>query len=170
MAPSATTPRRHSASSAKGYPRPARARARRASKLAIARARCARVEARHRERGDGLRLEGQDRHGGFAENYGARPDMLTDWKKRDEFWLLAKDFRSAFLKETILDAAIRAANGDSFNDRKLLLEMAQEYLPVTRREMIGRDGGPVQVQTLVGIVQEARQQETAPQKDDAELS
>jgi hypothetical protein len=33
--------------------------------------------------------------------------------------------------------------------------MAQEYLPVTRQEMTGRDGGPVQVQTLVGIIQEA---------------
>ena len=104
------------------------------------------------------RLRDPETHSGFAEKFTVSPDTLTDWKKREEFWLLVKDYRSAFLKETIpdiLDAAIRAAKGDSFNDRKLLLEMAQEYLPVTRQEMTGRDGGPVQVQTLVGIIQEA---------------
>ena len=69
-------------------------------------------------------------------------------------------YRSTFLRETIpdiLDAAIQAAKRGSFNDRKLLLEMAEEYLPVSRQEVTGRDGGPMQVQMLVGIIQEARQ-------------
>jgi hypothetical protein len=106
------------------------------------------------------RLRDPELHGEMAKKLGVAPDTLSDWKKRDDFWEKVKAYRSTFLRETIpdiLDAAIRAAKGDSFNDRKLLLEMAQEYLPVTRQEMTGKDGGPVQVQTLVGIVQEARE-------------
>jgi hypothetical protein len=105
------------------------------------------------------RLRAPDTHGDMAKQLGVAPDTLSDWKKRDDFWVKVKDYRSTFLKETIPDilaAAVQAAKRDSVNDRKLLLEMAQEYLPVTRQEVTGKDGGPMQVQTLVGIVQEAR--------------
>jgi hypothetical protein len=106
------------------------------------------------------RLRDPELHGDMARKLGVAADTLSDWKKRDDFWEKVKAYRSTFLRETIpdiLDAAIQAAKRDSFNDRKLLLEMAQEYLPVTRQEVTGKDGGPMQVQTLVGIVQEARQ-------------
>src|SRR3954451_24815963 len=106
------------------------------------------------------RLRDPDTHGDMAKNLGVAADTLSDWKKRDDFWAKVKEYRSTFLKETIpniLDAAIREAKQGSFNDRRLLLEMAQEYLPVSRQEVTGKDGGPMQVQSLVGIVQEARQ-------------
>lgn len=106
------------------------------------------------------RLRDPETQGELATKLSVGPDTLSDWKKKDEFWARVKEYRGLFLKETIpdiLDAAIRAAKGDSFNDRKLLLEMAQEYLPISRQEVTGKDGGPMQVQTLVGIIQEARQ-------------
>src|SRR5947209_15775829 len=54
--------------------------------------------------------------GEMAKKLGVNADTPSDWKKRDDFWALVKQYRSTFLKETIpdiLDAAIRAAKGDS---------------------------------------------------------
>src|SRR4051794_18288186 len=104
------------------------------------------------------RLRDPELHGDMAKKLGGAADTRSDWKKRDGLWAKVKEYRSTLLRETIpdiLDAAIRAAKTDSFNDRKLLLEMAEECLPVSRQEVTGRDGGPMQVQTLVGIIQEA---------------
>ena len=39
----------------------------------------------------------------------------------------------------------------------MLLQIVGMYKPITRQEVTGKDGGPMQVQTLVGIIQEARQ-------------
>ena len=52
---------------------------------------------------------------------------------------------------------------DNFNDRNLLLEMAQEYVPIACREVIGKGGDPLRVQTLVGIIKEARQARAGPE-------
>ena len=57
----------------------------------------------------------------------------------------------------VIDASIRAAKGNSFSDRQMLLQIVGMYKPITRQEVTGKDGGPMQVQTLVGIIQEARQ-------------
>ncbi len=69
------------------------------------------------------RLREPETQGLMATHLDVSPDTLSDWKKRDEFWARVKEYRSVFLKETIpdiLDAAIKAAKADSFNDRKLL--------------------------------------------------
>ncbi len=49
------------------------------------------------------------------------------------------------------------SKGNSFADRQMLLQIVGMYKPITRQEVTGKDGGPMQVQTLVGIIQEARQ-------------
>jgi len=43
----------------------------------------------------------------------------------------------------------------------MLLQIVGMYKPITRQEVTGKDGGPMQVQTLVGIIQDARQGEEA---------
>lgn len=107
------------------------------------------------------RLREPATHGEMAKHLGVHIDTLADWKKRDDFWERVKGYRKAFLRETIpdiLDAAIQAAKRDSFNDRKLLLEMMEEYLPTTRSELTGKDGKPIEL-GIVGIIREAAQQQ-----------
>lgn len=55
----------------------------------------------------------------------------------------------------VLDASIREAKRQSFQDRQTLLQMAGLFTPLTRSEVTGKDGKPLQVETIVGIVREA---------------
>lgn len=60
----------------------------------------------------------------------------------------------------VLEAAIREAKRHSFPDRQMLLQMAGLYTPTSRAEVTGKDGKPMQIETIVGIVREAA--ETSP--------
>ncbi len=55
----------------------------------------------------------------------------------------------------VLEASIREAKRQSFQDRQMLLQMAGLFKPTSRSEVTGKDGRPVQVETIVGIVREA---------------
>lgn len=66
----------------------------------------------------------------------------------------------------VLEASIREAKRHSFPDRQMLLQMAGLYTPTSRAEVTGRDGKPVQIETIVGIVREAAQQPRSDDPDD----
>lgn len=55
----------------------------------------------------------------------------------------------------VLEAAIREAKRHSFPDRQMLLQMAGLYTPTSRAEVTGKDGKPMQIETIVGLVREA---------------
>jgi hypothetical protein len=62
----------------------------------------------------------------------------------------------------ILEASIREAKRHSFPDRQMLLQMAGLFTPTSRAEVTGRDGKPVQIETIVGIVREAANRSDPP--------
>ncbi|MDP9370723.1 MAG: hypothetical protein M3Q03_21055 [Chloroflexota bacterium] len=55
----------------------------------------------------------------------------------------------------VLEASIREAKRQSFQDRQMLLQMAGLFTPTNRSEVTGKDGKPVQIETIVGLVREA---------------
>jgi hypothetical protein len=105
---------------------------------------------------NGLSLSRTD----LAEKAGC--DRKTVWSafQSEEFCEAYNRVCLFLIKERVgevIDASIRAAKGNSFADRQMLLQIVGMYKPITRQELTGKDGGAVQVQTIVGIIQEARQ-------------
>jgi hypothetical protein len=89
-------------------------------------------------------------------------DVLEAWgkvvgvrKKTLEKFLKEMPFREALRHKVhtsllldvpaIMEAAVNAAKDGSFNDRKLLLEIAQVYEPRSKTELTGAEGGPIQI-------------------------
>lgn len=99
----------------------------------------------------------------LAEKAGC--DRKTVWSpfQSEEFCEAYNKVCLFLIKERVgevIDASIRAAKGNSFADRQMLLQIVGMYRPVTRQEVTGKDGGSMQMETLVGIIQEAQQQST----------
>jgi hypothetical protein len=113
---------------------------------------------------NGLSLSRTD----LAEKAGC--DRKTVWSafQNEEFIDAYNKVCLFLIKERIgevLDASVKAARTNSFADRQMLLQIVGLYKPISRQEVTGKDGQPVQVQTLVGLVKEAsqaRQAEQAP--------
>jgi len=87
----------------------------------------------------------------LAEELGIHPRTLIRWKKKPEVQEAvlqrARDLLGDRLPE-IYGALGREAEKGSFQHIKLAMEMAGEY--VERKEISGRDGGPVTIQLTWG--------------------
>lgn len=96
--------------------------------------------------------------GELAEKLGVHPDSLSDWKKREELWAIVAEHRDIWIRENVadvVDGLIKRAKDGAAPEVKLFLQLAGVYTETTRSEITGRDGKPIQVETLVGIVREA---------------
>jgi hypothetical protein len=105
---------------------------------------------------NGLSLSRTD----LAEKAGC--DRKTVWSafQNEEFIDAYNKVCLFLIKERIgevLDASIKAARTNSFADRQMLLQIVGLYKPISRQEVTGKDGGPMQVATIVGLIQEVRQ-------------
>jgi hypothetical protein len=84
----------------------------------------------------------------WAETVGVRAKQIEKWLKEPFFRdALKQKVQIDLLLDlpAIMEAAVNAAKDGSFNDRKLLLEIAQVYVPKMKSELTGDGGGPIQI-------------------------
>jgi hypothetical protein len=84
----------------------------------------------------------------WATEAGLSVSTVTKWLKDPYFKdALRQDLQTTLLLDmpAVLQASIAAAKDGSFNDRKMLLEMAQLYVPRSKTEVTGEGGGPIQI-------------------------
>lgn len=91
----------------------------------------------------------------LADQLGISPDSITDWKKREDFWEKVNAHRQYWVKEEVSDVVrglIKQAKRGTAPEVKLFLQFAGLYTETSRQELTGRDGKPIQFQTLADLV------------------
>jgi hypothetical protein len=96
----------------------------------------------------------------LADKLGIHSDSITDWKKRDDSWEKVNDYRQYWVKDEISDLVnglIKKARQGTAAEVKLFLQFAGLYTETSRQELTGKDGNPIQFQSLADLVVGAAQ-------------